>query len=332
MERRTFLSVLFKVVIIGSIASLPGCGRLLAWSRGGKEEPRDIRVVSEPKPQTPSVDTTKAPPASTYPELAVVRGKEPATNVRNALDTLGGIRRFVKPGDRVIVKPNILTARAPEYAATTNPAVVGAVVTLCFEAGAAEVVMLDNPTAPSRVAYETSGIAAATEQAGGTVKILSSRNFDTFAIPEGTVLTSWPLVSDIFEADVLINIPIAKTHSLAGLTLAMKNLMGIMGGSRGRIHADFHDKIVDLSTLVKPHLTLLDAHRMLIRNGPSGGSLSDVRVADTLVAGANGVSVDAYGATLFGKKPTDLSYLVKASERGLGEIDLSTLSISETTA
>jgi uncharacterized protein (DUF362 family) len=128
---------------------------------------------------------------------------------------------------------------------------------------------------------------------------------------------------------VFINVPIAKTHSMAGLTMSMKNLMGIMGGERGTIHQDFAQKIVDVNTLVKPHLVVLDAYRMLIRNGPTGGDLKDVRLAKTVVAGTSQVAVDAFGATLFGWKPTDLDYLVRAADQGLGIIDLAGLSVAK---
>lgn len=264
-----------------------------------------------------------------YPELAVIKGGNPRQNLEKALKKIGGIERFVKRGAKVVIKPNILTARRPEFAVTTNPILIGALVKMCYEAGAIEVIVLDRPTTSPRIAYEVSGIAQATRRAGGKIKILTERNFENTLIPEGEILKKWPLVKDVFEADVFINVPIAKTHSLATLTMAMKNLMGIMGGSRSQMHIDFDQKIVDLNTLVKPHLVILDAHRILIRNGPTGGSLSDVRETKTLIAGTNQVAVDAYGTTLFGLKPTDLPYLVKAKERGIGEIDLQKLKIAE---
>jgi uncharacterized protein (DUF362 family) len=161
------------------------------------------------------------------------------------------------------------------------------------------------------------------------VKFLSDRNYENIAIPQGRVLTSWPLVTDVFEADTFINVPIAKNHGLAKLTLAMKNLMGIMGGQRGLIHQEFTQKIVDLNTLVKPHLVVLDATRVLMAGGPSGGNLADVRRADTVIAGTGQVEVDAYGTTLFGMQPTDLDYLVVARDQGLGTIDLGALDILE---
>jgi uncharacterized protein (DUF362 family) len=128
---------------------------------------------------------------------------------------------------------------------------------------------------------------------------------------------------------VFINVPIAKTHGLAGLTMSMKNLMGILGGTRGTIHLDFDQKIVDVNTLVRPHLAVLDAYRILTRNGPTGGNLADVKTTRTVVVGTNQASVDAYGTTLFGRKPADLGYLVNAQQQGLGQTDLSRLRIAQ---
>jgi uncharacterized protein (DUF362 family) len=269
--------------------------------------------------------TTQIP----WPDLAVARDGEPEQLLHAVLGELGGIERFVFPGARVLLKPNVLTGRAPEYAVTTNPDLMAALVRMCIEAGAGEVTALDRPTGAARTAFEVSGIAQAVEGAGGRVKYLTDRNFENTAIPHGRMLTQWPLVTDVFEADVFINIPIAKTHSMAKLTLAMKNLMGIMGGTRGTIHVDFDQKIVDLNTLVRPHLVILDAYRMLIRHGPTGGDLRDVRLEKALVAGTNQASVDAYGATLFGLRPDDLGWLRKAGEQGLGEIEISNLAIVE---
>ncbi len=325
MKRREFLQKIGRLFLFSSIFSLEGCTSLFQDTSEEKAVPKSIKVT-ERKP----LEKKEAPEETKfYPELSVVKGGNPSQNLEKALEKIGGIERFVKRGAKVVIKPNILTARRPEFAVTTNPILIGALVKLCYEAGASEITVLDRPTTSPRIAYEVSGIAQTTRKAGGKIKILTERNFENTLISEGEILKKWPLVKDIFEADVFINVPIAKTHSLATLTMAMKNLMGIMGGERSQMHIDFDQKIVDLNTLVKPHLVILDAHRILIRNGPTGGSLSDVKEIKTLIAGTNQVTVDAYGATLFKLKPADLPYLVKAKERGLGEIDLQKLNIAE---
>lgn len=327
MNRREFLEKIGKGLLFTSSVSLAGCSSLF---NSASDKPPVLKEIKE----TPRLQKTKKAEETekselSLPDLVVITGKDPALNVKTAMEKMGSMSRFVKKGDRVIVKPNILTARKPEFAVTTNPFLVGAIVSLCYEAGASEVTVLDYPTSSPSIAYETSGIAEETKKAGGKIKILTERNFENTLIPQGRVLKQWPLVKDIFEANVLINVPIAKTHGLAILTMAMKNLMGIMGDPRGKIHIDFDQKIVDLNTLVKPHLVVLDAHRILIRNGPTGGSLDDVRTVNKLVVGTNQVAVDAYGATLFGMEPTNLPFLVKAHEQGLGEIDLDKLRITE---
>jgi uncharacterized protein (DUF362 family) len=330
MERREFCALLGVCGVALCAGGMTGCARLLEWSGGGsaagERSMGGAGVASstvEPSAAVPATETL--PPA--WPDLAVRRGDDPAANVRAAIAGLGGMSRFVKPGNRVVVKPNVLTGRAPKYATSTNPQVMGAIVAMCYEAGAASVVVLDRPTSAARPAFEVSQIPAAVEKAGGSVKYLADRNFERVEIPKGRILTSWPLVTDVFDADVFINVPIAKTHGMAVLTMSMKNLMGIMGGERGTIHQDFAQKIVDVNTLVRPHLIVLDAYRMLIRNGPTGGDLRDVKLAKTVVAGTDAVAVDAYGTTLFGMQPSDLDYLVRASEQGLGIIDLARLKI-----
>ncbi len=328
-----------------------GCGRLLDWS-GSQERGSSRTMASDPGDladggtdpgSTPGADTAggttttgqdgSGPPDSSAgalpPDLAVIKGPDPARNLTAALAALGGMERFVRRGDRVVLKPNVLTGRAPEYAVTTNPLLVTALAVACYEAGAKEVVVLDRPTGAARTAFEVSGIARAAADADASVKYLSDRNFERISLPEGRILTSWPLVTDVFDSDVFINVPIAKDHSLAGLTMAMKNLMGVMGGQRGLVHVDFTQKIVDLATLIRPHLVVLDAHRILVRNGPTGGGLDDVRLTETLVVGTNQVAVDAYGSSLFGIAPRDLGYLATAEDQGHGTTDLSTLVVHE---
>ena len=346
MNRRTFLLATGSWLALAGLApAISGCSRLLRWSesqgRTADDQTSTSGTTSEPTTTTGAPTSTTAGPATTagtdtttptVPDLAVIRGDSPGDNVRAALAQLGGMERFVRRDAKVVVKPNVLTGRPPEYATTTNPLVVSTIIRMCFEAGAAEVTVLDYPTSSTRGAFQESGLAQATAEAGGTLKYLSNRNFERVALPEGVAIDSWPLVTDALEADTFINVPIGKTHGMAGLTLAMKNLMGIMGDPRGQIHIDYARKITDVNTRVKPHLVILDAFRVLVRNGPTGGNLDDVRLLKTVVAGTSQVAIDTYGATLMGWKPTELSSLVEANARGLGEIDLSKYTVFEGTA
>jgi uncharacterized protein (DUF362 family) len=353
IDRRTFLLHTGRWLALAALApTLSGCARVLRWSesQGRVDVAEDERAStstsesastpmseagSTPTSESAATTTTVSAPATTVtgtPDLAVFRGDSPDLNVRAAVAELGGMERFVRPGAKVVVKPNVLTGRPPEYATTTNPLVVAAVIRMCLEAGADEVVVLDNPTSSARGAFQEAGLTQAVQEAGGKLKYLSNRDFERVDIPEGEAITSWPFVTAALEADTLINLPIAKTHGLAGLTLAMKNLMGIMGDSRGQIHTDFARKITDVNTLVKPDLVILDAYRALMRNGPTGGNLDDVQLLKTAVAGTSQVAIDMYGATLMGWKPADLPSLVEAGRRGLGEIDPAKYTVFEGTA
>jgi uncharacterized protein (DUF362 family) len=259
-------------------------------------------------------------------DLAVVQGSSPANTTRAAVEALGGIRRFIVKDDIVVVKPNIGWDRTPEYAANTNPEVVATLVALCYEAGAKKVKVFDNTCNDARRCYKQSGIADAAKAAGADVSFTEERKFRDVRI-DGLSLKSWPLYGEILDADKIINVPIAKTHGRAILTLGMKNWMGIMGGSRGQIHQRLDENLVDLARVIKPTLTVLDAVRILTANGPQGGNLSDVKKLDTVIAGTDPVAVDAYGATLFGMKGSDLGFIRLADRAGLGTMNLAKLKI-----
>ena len=259
-------------------------------------------------------------------DLAVAHGISPAGITKAAIDGLGGIERFISRGDVVVVKPNIGWDRMPEYAATTNPEVVSTVIKLCYEAGAKQVKVFDRTVVDARRCYKQSGIVDAASAAGGIVSFVDDRKFREVKLP-GIALKSWPLYTEAMEADKVINIPIAKTHGLSTLTLGMKNWMGIMGGSRGRIHQKMDGSLVDVATFMKPALVILDAVRILTANGPQGGNLSDVKQLNTVIAGTDQVAVAAYGATLFGLKGADLGYVIAGHKAGLGTMDLAKLKI-----
>ncbi|MCK4911555.1 MAG: DUF362 domain-containing protein [Thermodesulfovibrionales bacterium] len=260
-------------------------------------------------------------------DLAVATGSDPAKITRAAVEALGGMDLFVNKGESVVVKPNMAWDRTPEYAANSNPLVVAEVVRMCLEAGAAQVRVFDRTVNDPRRCYEQSGIRAAAEAAGASVVHIDRRRFKKVQIPGGTVLKTWEFYSEALEADALINVPIAKHHGLAKLTMGMKNLMGVIGNRRSVIHQKLDSALVDISRVIRPRLTVLDAVRILTANGPQGGSLDDVKRLDTVVAGADQVSVDSLGATLFGMKGSDLGYVREAEAAGLGTADLSRLNI-----
>jgi len=258
--------------------------------------------------------------AEVAPDLAVAAGPVPSRTTTAAIQALGGMRRFVRTGDVVVVKPNIGWDRSPEQAADTNPEVVATVVTLCLEAGAKRVKVFDHPLNDARRCYSRSGIAEAARRAGAEVSYVDSSKFKEMRI-QGEALKSWPIYTEVIEADKLINVPIAKHHGLSRLTMGLKNWMGAIGGRRSLLHQEIDLALADLAMFFKPHLVVLDAMRTLVANGPQGGSPQDVRNTKTVVAGVDQVAVDSYGATLFGLKGEDLGYLRHAHARGLGQLD-----------
>ena len=248
----------------------------------------------------------------------------------DAIQALGGMKKFVNPGEVVVVKPNMAWDRTPELAANAHPLVVRQVVELCLETGAKQVKVLDNTCDDARKAYESSGIKAAVEgikDPRAVVEFVDERRFVELNIEKARALKKWYFYKDILEADRFINIPVAKQHSEARLTMCLKNMMGAIGGWRGRIHVGLHQNIADMNLLLRPDLHVLDATRILLRNGPKGGKLEDVAVKNLLFAGTDPVALDAYGAGLFGLKPEDLGYVVKAHQAGRGEMDLSKIKV-----
>jgi len=264
------------------------------------------------------------------PDLAVIKGESPSLITKEAISALGGMNRFISNGDRVLVKPNIGWDRKPEQAACTNPEVVKTIVELCLEAGAKEVKVMDNPCNPARRTYVRSGIAKAAKDAGAKVPFPNEYKLKKIPL-NGEKLKEWEVYRDFIETDKLINVPIAKHHSLSRLTLGMKNWLGALGGNRNALHQGLDYAMVDLAAFFKPILTVLDAYRILHRNGPQGGRLSDTKLFKTVVAGVDYVAVDAMGTTFFDIKPEEMRFLQLAIERGLGIMDLEKIKIEKRT-
>ncbi|MDH7601676.1 MAG: DUF362 domain-containing protein [Armatimonadota bacterium] len=298
VSRREFLEA---VAGLGAALFIGGC------SKNGQAGPKG----SVPRMPKVSVDG-----------LFVASGRGPAKNTRAAIEAMGGMGKFVKKGDFVVIKPNIAWNRPPDAAATTNPEVVSELVRLCKSAGASKVLVLDHVIdRPAEVVLGFTGIKDAVEKAGGEVKAAQQESdYRTIEIPKGKLLKSDTLVRDILEADVFINVPIAKTHSATRLTLGLKNLMGC-NWDRQSWHqsASLEQCIADYATAVRADLTVLDATRILLTNGPKGpGRTKDV---DKVIVGTDPVAVDAYGAALFGLQPKEVSHILIAAQMGLGSLN-----------
>ncbi|HEX9030141.1 MAG TPA: DUF362 domain-containing protein [Anaerolineales bacterium] len=292
--------------------------------------------TGEPAATAASAAATPSPAVAAQvsnPELVVAHGSgsyQIEDLVRQVLAPLGGMGVFVKKGAKVIVKPNICVAyHSYEYAATSNPWVIGALVKLAFEAGAASVQVLDFPFGgTAKEAYQVSGIADQVKAAGGEMAFMPGFKYKVVEIPQGKDLSQIGIFTDILSADTVINVPIAKHHSLARLTLGMKNLMGVIQ-NREEMHIHMGERLADLAGLVKPTLTVVDAVRILMHNGPTGGNLKDVKQLDTLIASPDIVAADSYATTLFGMQPDDIEYIRAGAARGLGKSDLKSLRIAE---
>jgi len=272
-------------------------------------------------------DLFAAPKSST---LAIGKGTNYKNAVIDAVGGLGGIRSFISGGERVVVKPNIGWDSAPQYGGNTHPVVVRTIVEMCLDAGAAKVLVFDNPCVDARSSYGTSGIKAAVEgltSPKAKVEYIDDNKWVTKKLPRALKLTEWTFYKDALDADKLINVPVAKNHGSTTLTLSMKNLMGIIGGNRGRIHVSIDQKLADIASFIKPALIVLDATRVMLKGGPSGGNLANVRVENRVIAGVDPVAVDSYGATLFGMKGAQIGHIARAAEMGLGQIDLSKVRI-----
>jgi uncharacterized protein (DUF362 family) len=260
-------------------------------------------------------------PDPKLPELVVAQGGEPDRLAQAALDALGGVSRFISRGDVVVIKPNVGWDRAPEQAANTNPELVAALVRLCQNAGARKVVVADVSCNDARSSFDRSGIAEAARRTGADLILPEPRRFKEVNL-RGDSLGVWPVLEPFLTADKVINVPIAKHHSLTGVTLGMKNWYGILGGQRSRLHQRIHESLADLAAFMRPTLTIMDAYRVLMRNGPTGGSLADVELRKTLIASTDPVALDAYVAKAFWDIDSQrLAFLRLAEERGLGQME-----------
>ena len=264
------------------------------------------------------------------PDIVSVNGAEYADVVREAVKLLGGMDQFVRPGNKVVVKPNIGWDRSPEQAANTHPLVVKTLVELALEAGASEVKVFDHTCNEKRRCYKNSGIADAVKslkQKKARYEYIDDRKFVPVDITDGISLTRWDIYKDALTADCYINVPVAKHHGLSSLTLGLKNSMGVIGGYRGRLHQNIGQNLADLATVIRPQLTVIDATRMLMKNGPQGGRISDVKQMDTVIASRDPVAADALATTMFGLAPEDIASTVAAHSMGLGQMDLDKMNL-----
>lgn len=293
---------------------------VLLWS-AGVSLGVPVLTVKESKAELPT------------PSVGVVTGKDYEAITARAIElAIGGMEKVVKAGSSVVIKPNIGWDRSPEQGANTHPAVVAKLAELALEAGAKKIKVFDYTCNEKRRCYTNSGIADSLtkfKKSGVELVHIDRRKFVPVDIKQGKSLKRWDIYKDALVADCYINVPVAKHHGLSRLSLGLKNSMGVIGGNRGKLHYNLGQELADLATVVRPNLTVIDATRLLQRNGPQGGRVSDVVVADTVIATTDPVAADAYATTLFDRKPDEIESTVAAHKMGLGEMDLDRMKISK---
>ena len=298
--------------------------QLAAWSAGLLAAPPIFQLL----PQSLNAATVE-------PLLSVGKGTDYEALVAKVLEPLGGLAPFIKKGAKVVIKPNMSWDRKPELAANTHPLLVKAMAKLCLQAGASRVMVFDRTCQDMRLCYASCGTPAAIESLNDprvSCTFVDDRKFVPVKIQKGKGVSEWEFYKDAITADCYINMPIAKNHKLTRLTLGLKNIMGVLGGQRSKLHPgegdqSLNQKLADLNTVLRPTLTVMDATRILLRNGPSGGKLDDVKELHTLFASADTVATDAYASTLFGMKPDELESTKAGFAMGLGQMDLNKVKI-----
>jgi uncharacterized protein (DUF362 family) len=318
MDRREFIARVGKATALAAAAGATG---ILFHDR---------EIDASVAPQVRSTEF-EVKPRPDLPVIVGARNEDSVAALTMALTAIGGIERFIAKGDRVTIKPNVGWDRTPEQAANTNPLLVGELVRLCLSQGAREVVVTDVTCNDPRRCFLRSGIREQAESAGAKVFLEAEEDFIDVDL-KGRVLRSWPVLKHFVETDKLINVPIVKHHSLSRCTIGMKNLYGIIGGRRHQLHQQIDQSIVDLAAFARPTLTVVDATRVLMRGGPQGGSLDDVKQGQTVICSTDQVAADARGAEFLELDPERVGHIALAQEQGLGTLDYRSLGYEELSA
>lgn len=310
LDRRSFLRRLARATLGAAGA---GALALAFWDRRGPRPAEEI-AAGEPLPDFSIPDLAG--------RVAIAHGAERAKTVAAALAAMGGIERFVRRGDRVLLKVNAAFAAPPILGATTHPELVTEVCRRCFQAGAGQVTVTDNPINDPASCFALTGIAAAARSAGARLVLPSDERFESYSVPNARLIRHWPVLGGpLRRVDKVIGLAPVKDHHRSGASLTLKNWYGLLGGRRNIFHQEIHTIIAELAMLIKPTLVILDGTVSMMRNGPTGGSLDDLKATHTLIAGTDPVAVDAAGAALLDKTVDDLPYLRMAEKAGAGTVD-----------
>jgi uncharacterized protein (DUF362 family) len=316
ISRREFLARSAKAGI--SIAAAAGAARLLYES--------DVQNML-PKPSIVSGLKDYSVSSVAGQTMSIVSGSNRSATIRKAVELLGGINRFVKPGETVLLKPNVAFASPPRVCATSHPDIISEIARLCYEqAKAKKVYITDNPLNDPKSCFELSGIASAAQQSGAEIILPKTDYFRPLTLAGGRLIKNWPVLYEpLKNVDKVIGIAVIKDHHRSGASMTMKNWYGLLGGGRNTFHTDINTIITELAMLVKPTLVILDATEVMVSNGPTGGSASDLKQTNIMIAACDQVAADSFGATLLNMKPAALPYLLKAQELKLGTTDYESL-------
>jgi len=310
LNRRHFLTRCCKAGLLATGAGLAGW-----WFHDahGPQRPSAVRTAfTLPDFSIPTIT----------PRMSIVRGADRKQTVQRALKAIGGLEQFVKPGDRVMLKVNAAFASPPLLGATTHPDLVEEVVRLCYRAGAARVMVTDNPINDPVSCFQLTGIERAARLGGADVILPKEQYFAPVTVAEGRLIRAWPVLYEpLTQIDRLIGMAPVKDHHRSGASMTLKNWYGLLGGRRNIFHQDIHTIVTELAMMVRPTLVILDGTVSMMTNGPTGGSLSDLKPTHTMIVSTDGVAADAFGATLLEKDSQSLPYIAKAAEAGLGTAD-----------
>lgn len=314
--RLTRRQLLQKAMVTGT-SILSVCGAGYWFSR---------RYSAQPGQHEPSVALPDFSVASKAGRLVVAKGSDRRSTLRKAMAALGGLEHFIRPGDRVLLKVNAAFASSPMVSATTHPDLVSELTALCLTAGAGQVLVADNPINDPSSCFALTGIGPAVKKAGGQILVPGRQDFKPVRFEGAVLLDGWPVfITPLEQADKLIGIAPIKDHHRSGASMIMKNWYGLLGGRRNVLHQDIHTTIAELAMMVKPTLVVLDGTTTMMANGPTGGSLSDLKQTDTIIVSTDQVAADAFGAQLLEKNSRDFPFIGKAARAGAGTEDFQSL-------
>jgi len=258
--------------------------------------------------------------------MSIISGRSRVDTLRLAVKSIGGIEHFIKKGDRVLLKVNAAFASPQMLSATTHPQIVSELTRLCLDAGASSVIVTDNPINDPSSCFALSGIADAARSAGAQLFLPRKDAFKPLSVPDGKLIRNWPVLYDPLKGiNKVIGTAPVKDHHRSGASMIMKNWYGLLGGRRNIFHQDIQTIITELAMMIRPTLVILDGTTTMMTNGPTGGSLADLKETNLMIAGTDQVAVDACGATLLGRSLNDLPFIGMAEAAGLGTADYRSL-------